>query len=303
MINSPFDKPGKFWKGNIHTHSTVSDGRLTPLQVCEKYREIGYDFLSITDHFMNRFEWKIADATACTTDDFLTIIGAELHVHGTEFGQLWHILAIDLPLDFAPVGKNETPALLVQRALKEGAFVAVAHPAMVNLSEADVLSLGNVHAIEVYNGTAKGQSDKPDSWYLLDRLSAYNHRYSATASDDAHFVPARSEYGLAWIMVKSETLSRKDIMFALKNGHFYSSTGPEIHNVHIDRNRLNVECSPVEGIYVTGAGYANVRSLGTNLTKATFNIRELMDSPFVRVTIRASDGCRAWTSPMFFEER
>ena len=24
----PFDKPGRFWKGNLHTHSTLSDGAL-----------------------------------------------------------------------------------------------------------------------------------------------------------------------------------------------------------------------------------------------------------------------------------
>lgn len=37
----PFDKAGQFYKGNLHTHSTVSDGMLTPEGVCAVYRQMG----------------------------------------------------------------------------------------------------------------------------------------------------------------------------------------------------------------------------------------------------------------------
>src|SRR6266404_4048590 len=37
-------------KGNLHTHTTFSDGRLPADQVVARYRELGYDFLAITDH-------------------------------------------------------------------------------------------------------------------------------------------------------------------------------------------------------------------------------------------------------------
>jgi len=30
MHKQPFDKPGQWFRGNLHTHSTRSDGRLTP---------------------------------------------------------------------------------------------------------------------------------------------------------------------------------------------------------------------------------------------------------------------------------
>ena len=39
-----------FWKGNLHCHTTESDGRLSPAEVKEAYRQLGYDFLAITDH-------------------------------------------------------------------------------------------------------------------------------------------------------------------------------------------------------------------------------------------------------------
>ncbi len=39
-----FTSPGRFFKGNIHTtHSTRSDGVRAPEDVCETYREAGYD--------------------------------------------------------------------------------------------------------------------------------------------------------------------------------------------------------------------------------------------------------------------
>ncbi|HVU14003.1 MAG TPA: hypothetical protein VHD90_22145, partial [Phototrophicaceae bacterium] len=63
MNSLPFDKPGRFYRGNLHTHSTRSDGRLSPELVCRFYREAGYDFLAITDHFMERYGYPITDTT------------------------------------------------------------------------------------------------------------------------------------------------------------------------------------------------------------------------------------------------
>ncbi len=37
-------------KGNLHAHTTFSDGRRPIDQVIQRYRELEYDFLAITDH-------------------------------------------------------------------------------------------------------------------------------------------------------------------------------------------------------------------------------------------------------------
>ena len=37
-------------KGNLHAHTTFSDGRRPVAEVVARYRELGYDFLAITDH-------------------------------------------------------------------------------------------------------------------------------------------------------------------------------------------------------------------------------------------------------------
>ena len=43
---------GTFKKGNLHTHTTRSDGHYAPEEVARHYRENGYDFLAITDHWV-----------------------------------------------------------------------------------------------------------------------------------------------------------------------------------------------------------------------------------------------------------
>ena len=47
-----FRLPGRFLRGNLHTHSTASDGELAPGEVCRRYREAGYDFICLSDHFL-----------------------------------------------------------------------------------------------------------------------------------------------------------------------------------------------------------------------------------------------------------
>src|SRR2546425_8127200 len=102
MKNLPFAKPGRFYRGNIHTHSTRSDGRTKPAEVIAAYRDHDYDFLALTDHFLENYGFPIVDTREFRSETFTTILGAELHAPRTEIGERWHILAVGLPLDFAP---------------------------------------------------------------------------------------------------------------------------------------------------------------------------------------------------------
>ncbi len=37
-------------RGCLHTHTTCSDGKMTPQEVADAYEERGYDFIAFTDH-------------------------------------------------------------------------------------------------------------------------------------------------------------------------------------------------------------------------------------------------------------
>ncbi len=300
MKSLPFDKAGRFYKGNLHSHSSASDGLYSPEEVCRRYREAGFDFLSITDHFLAEYSYPLTDTRMLQTGQFSTIIGAELHAGKTEIGEMWHILAVGLPLDFKPGPEAETGPELARRALDAGAFVAAAHPSWYSLSEADILSLGTIHAIEIYNAVSADYNDRPESWHIADTLLAKGQRYSTCATDDYHGNPNRHDLCRGWVMVKSETNTPEALLSALKAGHYYSSTGPSIHNLEISGTTLYVRCSAAERIFVTGAGAKAVSQSGYALVEAELDISRFMDS-YCRVTVRDSSGGRAWSNPIWFD--
>src|SRR5215470_9246315 len=119
----------RWYRGNLHTHSTRSDGALSPEAVVRTYREHGYDFVAVTDHFLASFGFPITDTRDLRTPHFTTLIGAELHAPRIEAGVLWHLVAVGLPVDFPPLRAWETGPELAARAAATGAFVGIAHPA------------------------------------------------------------------------------------------------------------------------------------------------------------------------------
>jgi len=301
---TPFNKPGRFWRGNLHTHSTRSDGQQSPEEVCRVYRAAGYDFLCVSDHFTSTNGFPITDTRPYRTDPFITLIGAELHTqqHMMELGNLWHLLAVGLPFEFAPTVPEETGSQLAQRALDAGAFVLAAHPQWFGMTDADYLSLGQIHGLEIFNATVAELNDTSDSSYMLDTLLMRGQRPFARASDDAHFDPNTCERLMGWVMIKSETLEPDALLTALKAGDYYSSTGSSIIDLQVvPGERLTVRCTPVDHIFVLGrpAEYQNVGEQG--ITEAEFNLADWR-SPYVRVVIRDQHNRRAWSNPIWLSE-
>lgn len=299
MNNLPFDKPGRFYRGNLHTHSTHSDGDLSPEAVCRFYRDMGYDFIALTDHFLEQYRYPITDTTPYRGAEFTTIIGAELHAPQTITDELWHILAVGLPLDFPRNLPGETGPELAARAKAAGAYVAVAHPAWYNLSEVDVIALGPVDAIETINGISADHNDRIDSWYMLDIMLARGYRYNACATDDAHFHAQHNDRVRGWVCVKSESRTPEALLAALKRGEYYSSTGAQIHDVQVKPGQsIKLRCSPVDSIFVTGKGPRAVFKHGQGMIEAELDIRRL-GSDYCRITIRDRNGNHAWTNPIW----
>jgi hypothetical protein len=295
----PFALPGRFYRGNLHTHSTRSDGVKSPADVIALYRESGYDFLALTDHFLPQYGYPVVDTRELRSDSFTTLIGAELHGPRTEIDNLWHIVAVGLPLDFArPVADESGPAIAA-RARAAGAFVGMAHPAWYSLTEADAATLEACDAVEVWNQVAAIDNDRGDSWYMSDLLSARGRRLGAYAADDAHFRSGRDDRK-AWVQVRADTLDPASLLAALKAGYYYSSQGPVIEDVQIYGLSLSVRCSPAEAIIVTGYGSRTQPRWGSELTSATFSL-QLFAGSYCRVTVLDAAGKRAWTNPIWLD--
>ncbi|MCA0455125.1 MAG: CehA/McbA family metallohydrolase [Chloroflexi bacterium] len=300
MIETVFSKPGKFWRGNLHTHSTCSDGKWTPEAVCRLYKDAGYDFVAITDHFKARYGWPITDTLPFRSEGFTTLVGAELHTDGMDFGNGWHIVALGLPFDFAQTPLEETGPELARRALDAGAFVIAAHPHWYAMTENDFLSLGDIHAVEIFNAGVGHDSDTAESTYMLDLMLARGKRLSACATDDAHFNLNARDRIKGWVRVKSTDLSPEALLTALKAGDYYSSTGPSLYDVQvIPGEKLYVRCSPASQIYALGRPIEFTSVSEHSITEVEFSLKDWR-SDYVRVLVRDEYQHKAWSNPIWF---
>jgi hypothetical protein len=294
-----FDGPGRFWRGNLHGHSTGSDGALAPEEVCRRYRDAGYDFVCVSDHFLGQFGFPVTDTRPFRGGGFTTLLGAEVHAPATARGDLWHIVAAGLPADFAPTGEGETGPALARRCAEAGAFVALAHPHWSQLTVEDGLSVEAAHAVEVYNHKSQIEVDRGDGLVLLDALLHEGRRLGVIASDDSHWHAMDGFAG--WVMVRAEANEPEALLAALKRGASYASQGPEIREVVRDGDVLEVVCSPASSVILAGTGTWRQRVLGARLTRVRLPI-EPERGGWRRLIVRDALGRRAWSNPLWIGE-
>jgi hypothetical protein len=299
VVQVVFDKPGSFYKGNIHGHSRNSDGLLSPAEYVQAYKDRGYDFCAITDHFIGRYHFPVTDTAAFRSRDFTTLTGVEMHARGLQNGIIWDILALGVPFDLQAPSPEDTGADLARRAQETGAFVAIPHPGWNGVTHADALTLvDHIDAVEIHNEGHTLDSDRGSGWFLLDSLSTAGYRLSGFAADDAHFKADRFDRFGGWIHVKAEALEPEALLAAMKRGDYYASTGAEIHTVIVTSHEVVVECSPAVGVMLGGAGTARSYKRGDDLTRVAFP-RTLFDNAWFRVIVVQADGRKAWTSPIW----
>ena len=307
MATNFFTTPGQFYRGNLHTHSTLSDGVLSPQEVCRRYQAQGYDFIALTDHFVGLFDYPISDTTAFHNEQFTTILGAELHTGAMENGHLWHLLAVGLPLDFAapnapnflPVKGSETASNIAKRARDAGAFVAIVHPHWSGLTEADARSITAAHAVEIYNHGCAVDNDRGEGFLTLEHLLNEDRHLNLIATDDAHF--NSPDFFGGWVMVKAKENSPTALLDALKAGKYYSTTGPEIIDIRVSNGSVEVECSPAANILVQGHGSPMTNLRGDGITTGKLSLERLTKSPWIRITVMDEAGKRAWSNPIWID--
>jgi predicted metal-dependent phosphoesterase TrpH len=167
-------RDGRFFRGNLHCHSSRSDGLWGPEKVVAAYRGAGYDFVCLSDHFEEEYGWQVTDTRPLRDGSFTTILGAELSSAPWEQRDCYWVTAAGLPPDFEPPAADDH-AGAIRRAAHLGAFVVMLHPGLNNLplAAADGLpELGAVHVVEVYNHNCAMAAlpDRANGAYMLDGL-------------------------------------------------------------------------------------------------------------------------------------
>lgn len=181
-------------KGNLHAHTTFSDGRRPVHEVIARYRALEYDFLAITDHddgVDEDYWFNIPPGD----DRLLVLAGIELNYRPLS----QHVGKV--------MGDRETLYVLNHPARY---FLGVEQI----LHRIDVITRAGlpIHAIEVTDtGVYQAQHDVEQ--IPLPKI----------ATDDSHL---DAEFGRAWIEVNAAH-NRDAILRAIKGGDFRLGFSPE----------------------------------------------------------------------------
>ena len=273
-------------KVNLHTHTTRTDGRVTPDGVIARYREQQYDAIALTDH------WVRSD---CCNDNGMTILaGAEYNVgsHDSNTG-VYHILGLGITRD-PDITRDAQQQEIIDAIHAAGGLAVLAHPAWSLNTPEQILALQGVDATEIYNSVSGVHfSRRPDSSLLVDMVATRGLYLPLIADDDAHYYD--SDACVSWIMAEAEDNSQDAILEAVKTGKFYATQGPEVH-MWIEGAEAVVRCSPVRDIaFFSNFVFSRERTFeGDGLTEARYRIKE--GETFLRCEVTDQNGKRAWTN-------
>ena len=300
-FDNPFTETGYWLKGNLHTHTTVSDGVRSPQNCVDHYAENGFDFLSITDH------GSVVDPSGLNSRNMILIPGEELCLGRSRAGSTFHLVLLGLKqaLPFKDFNHDENPQRAIDMVDNLGGLTILAHPYWSGLQHMDLLQLKGYFGVEIYNTSCEVYRGTGYSRSHIDGLLADGRNVKIFATDDHHGAPEplkQSDSCGAWIMVKSKERDPKSILDSIKNGYFYASNGPEFKKISIEDGIIHVETSPVRHItfYSTPSLGSRFTAERGNLTSYSYHGRE--GEAYVRVEATDETGRTAWSNPIFVEK-
>lgn len=290
-----FEDGMPFFKGNLHCHSTLSDGELAPQEVVETYRSLGYDFLALTDH-------RRLSPGNHMDGEMLLLSGIEMD-YWLE-GEALHIVGVGMGEEYAhSKSSRRGPQECINGMRRHGGQAILAHPAWSLNTLTTLASLQNLTAAEIYNSvsTYPWNGDRADSSVLLDQAATHGSPYRFVASDDSHRY--QGEQGRAFTMVQAPELSPQAILAALEAGRFYASQGPRFEQLTLTQDELVIRCSPVETvIFYSNLVWAFGRCVtGSGLTTARYSRTANPGDTFLRCQIIDAQGKSAWSNPIPLE--
>ncbi len=306
-------RDGSLYKGNLHTHTTVSDGRYSPQETVERYKKNGYAFLGITDHahygYYPEFE----------TEDFLSIPAAEIHTrHGAKW---WHHLIVFGDPETTKIPNHTTlgdraHAHLTLQELVDGMrernnLVIYNHPYWSRTDICDIVDLKNIVGMEIYNHNCEASWKCGNSEVFYEHFLWHQNYIWCFGTDDAH--GGTEDYCGGYITVKTDDFSHKGIIEAIEKGSFFASAAregeeaPKILDFYVEDGVAKIWCEPCRDIYMYSpvnsypedASYSYMPVHGTPDKPVTYAEMKLRDhAQFVRATVQDFRGNTSWCQPI-----
>ena len=299
----------KWFKGNIHAHTSLSDGDATPQKVIAWYRRHGYDFLVLSDH--NHLTVMDSGTGKRRRSRPLLIPGEEVSVRLKDGAVPIHINGIGVSRLVEPVDAGDIVPTLqanIDAILQAGGIASINHPNFSWAFDHEAITrVTGASFLEVFNGypgaNLYGGQGKPSLEDIWDRVLSAGRAIFGVAADDSHnfydFSPKMSNPGRGWVTVRASELEKEAILEALASGDFYASTGVTLAELELSRDSLCLKIEPeVDYVYTTrftGRDGAVLSVIGG--LEARYQIRG--DEGYVRATVWSSSGTKAWTQPVF----
>ena len=322
-----------FYKACLHTHSTVSDGKIDPEEVKKMYKARGYSILALTDHEICLPHPELND------EDFLTLTSYELLVEDGApkiNAKVYHLnfisktpdnrwqfhhpdlrpyianyldqLVYDKP-EIRTYGVEETNALIA-KAKEKGFIATYNHPVWSMQGTEDYVGLKGLWGVEVYNNASYLLGYEEDMSQCYQEMLRAGHRVLPVAADDTH---KPEHVGGGWVMICAEELSYSAVIDAMERGDLYASCGPEIHSLTVDGTKVKITCSDAVTVNLVTHGRHAMRILaepGKLLKEAEFDLsawlkkttEDTYDRAFFRLCVTDATGKKAFTRAYYRNE-
>jgi hypothetical protein len=301
----PFSSDGAWLRCALHAHTTNSDGELPPDKLVRHYEWAGFDVLAITDHWVRTGE--------PSTERLLVVPSTELNAQAGGPEHDAHVLALGLDVDpELPTGEFASLSETVAWVHEQGAVPYLAHTYWSGLRTEQFEDCEGLVGIEVWNAGCELEIGRGDSSLHWDEALERGLLLYAIAADDSHHPGYDS--ALAWVWARCDERSQAAVLDALREGRFYSSTGPTIHDVELDDESILVRCSPAASVTLLAGRWRGARAnagrlgyphkariLETNDEGAITAVRleRPPRAPYGRIEVAGAHGGRAWTNPLW----
>ena len=282
-LASPYleDKHAVWLRGNLHTHTTRSDGRSDPQEMIAAYADLGYDFLMLSDHDV------LGSADGLDGRGMVILRGNEISGNGP------HLLDVAATKRVEPHFDRQR---VINSIAEEGGLAVLCHPNWTenfnHYTYEAMMGLSGYSGLEIFNGVVvdlPGSHLAVDKW---DRLLAAGRTIWGFANDDAH---GRDQTARGWNVVRAKDRTAGAILEAFRAGSFYASSGVEIETVATNGPELHVLAPNADVISVFSLFGARIfSSKGPELR---FDASALM-TPYIRFECYGRGGATAWSQPI-----
>lgn len=305
-IGNPGFTDDLIWaKGNLHTHTTNSDGDSAPQAVADWYKDHGYQFLVISDH---ERVTDIAPLDKDPNDKFILIPGEELALKGK--GLPIHGNAIGISKTVASpartINLGRSVRNLVEYIRDSGSMPMVNHPNWYqSLAHRELIQIHGSYLMEISNGD--GGADRSDNAHysteqIWDILLSQGQEVYVTGTDDMHRLKdasgRKSDAGIAWVVARVPELTQSAVLTALSKGEFYASTGVELADCSFDSSEFKVRIAPKADrkylIRFVGK-WGSILQETTGMAASYRIAGKPEPNSYIRCKIIAADGMVAWT--------